>query len=203
MTDVQEPKYKLIEWDESQQGPRPDALEIRLYNDGAMRNEKGHFLQPHPDGHGQITTENAGILRARAIQKRQDAVGQHLAQLVTARSVGNRLIGKAEAWGAMAARVGAVVYDGKDSDKINAFRALSDVTPSKYDKGSQQAAQAPPVQQVNVDNLLVMQVMQARAGDDIEPRERLRGTMAEADSADVIEGQIADAEEHERTQKKP
>ena len=155
------PKYKLIEWDESQQGPRPDVLEIRLYNDGALRNEKGHFIEPHPNGN-TITKETASTLRERAIQKRQDAVGQHLAQLVTARSVGNRLIGKAEAWGAMAARVGAVVYDGKDSDKVNAFRALSEVTPSKYDKGSQQQQSAPPVQQVNIVAVLLDKVSRER-----------------------------------------
>lgn len=55
-TDIK-PKYEVIEY---------EGKPARLYPDGAIRNDKGQLLQPHPKGvEHQITTENSREYKAR------------------------------------------------------------------------------------------------------------------------------------------
>lgn len=128
--------------------------EARLYPDGAIRNAKGHWLARHPDGN-IITPENASALRARGIELRQEAAAQGIANFVMKRNGDGLIVGKVSAWAAAAERMTDIMFTGKHGDGVNAFRALSDVTPSKYDKGSQQQQAAAPVQ-VQVDIVAVL-----------------------------------------------
>ncbi|MCP3894078.1 MAG: hypothetical protein GY706_05545 [Bacteroides sp.] len=141
-----------------------------MYSDGAIRTEKGYLVKPHPKGADPITSENSGTLRARAIQQRQEAAAQSIAAVVTERSIGNRLIGKADAWGVLAGQMAGLVYDAdKDGDKINAFRALSDVTPAKYDKTMQIQQQSAPEQaQINLVAVFLQQISDEAGAIDAE-----------------------------------
>lgn len=198
MLDTPEVKYKIIEWE----GDLKGGTEARHYHkDDSIRNESGQWLAKHP-GAVDITSETAPIMRARAIQLRQEAAEQGIANAVMSRN-GNMLIGPVAAWARVSEHVADLVYDAdKDSDKINAFRALSDVTPSKYDKGSQQqqAAQAAPT--VNIEQMLVVLAMRQQAGDNSSSTHMPPcDTMQVANDSDVIEGDATDSDEHTRTQK--
>ena len=139
----------------------------RLYEDGSIRNEKGHWLAKHP-GAVDITSETAPIMRARAVALRQEAASQGIANYVMAKGAGNGLIGPTQAWAMASERLAGIVFDGEARDSIQAMRVLADVTPSKYDKSTViQQQQAPQPAQTNVIAVFLQQLAHKESDADI------------------------------------
>lgn len=63
-TDEIKPKYEVIEY---------EGKPARLYPDGAIRNERGHWLAAHPAGH-TITQADARELRDKGYRMAQEAI---------------------------------------------------------------------------------------------------------------------------------
>ena len=150
-------KYKMITYKEQP---------ARLYPDGSIRNAKGHWLAKHPDGN-VITVETASALRARAIEKRQEAAAQGIANHVMSKGIGNGLIGPTTAWAMASERIAGILFDGEDRDSIQAMRVLADVTASKYDK----TTQAPAQQQPAANNQTLIAVFLQQVAGDSAPQD--------------------------------
>ena len=139
----------------------------RLYEDGSIRNEKGHWLAKHPGGM-TITTEIASEFRARAIAERQEAAAHGIANRIMKQSGLQYPIGPVEAWAMAADQVAEGLFSEKFRDRSDALRVLADVTPSKYDKSTViQQQQAQPAQQTNVIAVFLQQLAHKDSDVDV------------------------------------
>lgn len=150
-------KYELI---------KHNGADARLYPDGSIRNEKGHWLAKHPAGKDNFTPEIAATYRARATHDRQQAAMHGVANAIQkGRGIGMPL-GTTEAWAMATEQVADGLFSDKYRDRTDAMRVLGDITPSKYDKTAQPAAQtqqaAAPAQQLAV----FLQVVAGKSDDD-------------------------------------
>ena len=140
----------------------------RLYEDGSIRNEKGHWLARHPKGKEPITSEIAGEYRARAIAERQEAAAHGIANRIMKQSGLQYPIGPVEAWAMAADQVAEGLFSEKFRDRSDALRVLADVTPSKYDKSTViQQQQAQPAQQTNVIAVFLQQLAHKESDVDV------------------------------------
>ena len=155
--------YDIIEWD----GDLKGGSEARLYDDGAIRNEKGYFLKKHPKG-ATITSEIASEYRARTIAKQQEYAMMGVANAMMKHSNLKYPVGTGEAWMIATEKVAEALFSDKYRDRSDALRVLADVTPSKYDKSTViQQQQAQPAQQTNVIAVFLQQLAHKESDADI------------------------------------
>ncbi|MCP4141670.1 MAG: hypothetical protein GY755_15585 [Chloroflexi bacterium] len=157
--DGKEATFEMIEY---------NGQDARLYPDGAIRNEKGHFLAKHPKG-ATITSENASELRARAIQQRQEAAAYGIANSIQKNKGLQYPVGPVDAWVLAAEQVTDGLFSDKYRDRTDAMRVLADITPSKYDKTMQIQQQSAPEQaQINLVAVFLQQISDEESAIDAE-----------------------------------
>ena len=155
--------YDIIEWD----GDLKGGSEARLYDDGAIRNEKGYFLKKHPQS-VDFTSDTASKHRARTIAKQQEYAMMGVANAMMKHSNLKYPVGTGEAWMIATEKVAEALFSDKYRDRSDALRVLSDVTPSKYDKSTViQQQQAPQPAQTNVIAVFLQQLAHKESDADV------------------------------------
>ncbi len=141
----------------------------RYFKDNSIRNNKGHWLARHPDGHEPFTREIAGQLRARATHERQQAAMHGIANAMQRGHNLNYPIGTTEAWAMATEQAAEGLFSDKYRDRTDAMRVLADITPSKYDKTMQIQQQSAPEQaQINLVAVFLQQISDEAGAIDAE-----------------------------------